>query len=81
MRRLMTGIGKMRNIPCILIFPAGTEHPGRVSAVYFTPLVKRGQRTIEEDLFRFDSFWMLVREDSINVLSPVTEISVLRVPV
>ena len=45
--------------------------------IYFSP-VKRGPRTIEEDLFRFDQFRMLVWEGIRKVLRPVTEIPVLR---
>ena len=47
---------------------------------YFSP-VKRGPRTVEEDLFRFDLFRMLVWEGIRKVLRPVTEIPVLRAPV
>jgi len=48
--------------------------------IYFSP-VKRGPRTIEEDLFRFDQFRMMVWEGTRKVLRPVTEISALRAPV
>lgn len=48
--------------------------------IYFSP-VKRGPRTVEEDLFRFDQFRMLVWEGIRKVLRPVTEILALRAPV
>lgn len=48
--------------------------------IYFSP-VKRGPRTVEENLFRFDLFRMLVWEGIRKVLRPVTEISALRTPV
>lgn len=47
---------------------------------YFSP-VKRGPKTVEEDLFRFDQFRMLVWECIRKVLRPVTEIPALRAPV
>ncbi|MDE4907354.1 ISH3 family transposase [Methanogenium marinum] len=45
--------------------------------IYFSP-IKRGPRTVEENLFRFDQFRMLVWEGIRKVLRPVTEIPVLR---
>jgi len=48
--------------------------------IYFSP-VKRGPRTVEENLFRFEQFRMLVWEGIRKVLRPVTEISALRSPV
>lgn len=43
--------------------------------------IKRGPRTVEEDLFRFDQFRMLVWEGIRKVLRPVTKIYALRMPV
>ena len=47
---------------------------------YFSP-IRRGPRTVEEDLFRFEQFRMLVWEGIRKVLRPVTEIYALRAPV
>jgi len=48
--------------------------------IYFSP-IKKGPRTIEDDLFRFDQFRMLVWEGIRKVLRAVTEITALRAPV